>query len=225
MMPQTFAKAGVLLKYCLPANMGGRWIAPLALALFIGSYIWRNYLNGQHDAVFFEVLSLGALWYVYCVGFIKTLCGLRANSNSFLMDDVQKISYWLGLCASMLIHCCTFLLLNQLGAAGAFVFLILFQPGFVLVLGRRWTKWIDVARLNVAGIIPFLLINAYLMIAKISPVSAGWLMFMSFIVILFSLGIFYSHYNIWMNKSRNSSFLDVDYKNLKKYYRSNRGFD
>jgi len=225
MKPQTFAKAGALLKYCLHTNIGGRWMAPLALVLFIGSYIWRNYFNGQHDAVFFEVLSLGALWYVYCVGFINTLCGLRVNSNSFLIDDIQEISYWLGLFASMLIHCGTFLLLNQFGTAGAIVFLIIFQPGFVLVLGRRWNKWIDVARLNVAGIIPFLLINAYVMIASISPVSTGWLIFISFISILFSLGIFYTHYHIWMNKPRNSSFVDVDYKNAKKYYRSNRGFD
>ena len=148
--------------------------------------------------------------------------------NRYIFDCISariRSSFGLGLCASVLIHCCTFLFLNQLGAAGAFVFLILFQPGFVLMLGRRWNKWIDVARLNVAGIIPFLLINAYLMIANISPVSTSWLIFLSFISILFSLAVFYSHYNIWMNKPRNSSFLDVDYKNVKKYYRSNRGFD
>jgi hypothetical protein len=225
MKTQTFVKAGVLLKYCLPAHIGGRWMAPLALALFIGGYIWRKYLNGQHDAVFFEVLSLGALWYVYCAGFIKTLCGLRVNSNSFLIDDFKKISYWLGLCSSVLIYCCTFLFLNQFGSAGTFIFLIFFQPGYVLLVGRRWHKWIDVARLNVAGIIPFLLINAYLMMTKVFPVSIGWLIFSSFTFVLFLLGIFYSQYKAWMNNPRNSSFLDVDYRHVKKYYRSNRGFD
>ncbi len=225
MKSQTFAKAGVLLKYCLPANIGGQWTAPLALALFVGSYIWRNYLNGQHDAVFFEVFSLGVLWYVYCVGFIKTLGGLRANSNSFLINDAKKISYWLGLCSSLLIHCCTFLLLNQLGTAGVLAFFILFQPGFFILLGKRWNKWIDIARLNIAGLIPFLLVSAYVMTAKVFPLSMGWLLFISCSSILFSLGIFYSHYNLWINKPRNSSFLDVDYKNVKRYYRSNRGFD
>lgn len=225
MMPQAFVKTCALLKYCLSANMGGRWMAPLALALFIGSYIWRNYLNGQHDAVFFEVLSLGALWYVYCVGFIKTLCGLRVNSNSFLMDDFKKLSYLLGLCSSLLIHCCTFLLLNQLGSAGIVAFLILFQPGFLLLAGRRWNKWIDVARLNIAGLIPFLLINAYLMMVKVFPVSIGWLIAISLISILFLLGIFYSQYKSWMNNPRNLTVLDVDYRYVNKYYRSNRGFD
>ncbi len=225
MMPQTFAKAGVLLKYCLPANIGGLWLSPLAVAIFVGSYIWRNYYGGLHDAVFFEVLSLGALWYVYCAGFIKTLCGLRVNSNSFLMDDFKRISYWLGLSSSLLIHGSTFLLLNQLGSAGIVVFLILFQPGFVLLLGRRWNKWIDIARLNVTGLLPFLLINAYLMMAKAFPVSIGWLIGISLISAFFLFGIFYSQYKSWMNNPRNLTFLDVDYRYVNKYYRSNRGFD
>lgn len=222
---QFLAKMGILLKYCLPTNIGGQWTAQFALALFIGSYIWRNYYGGQHDAVFFEVLSLGVLWYVYCAGIIKTLCGLRVNSNSFLMDDVKKISYWLGLCSSLLIHCCTFLFFNQLGFAGALVFLIFFQPGFFLLLGRRWSKWIDVARLNIAGFIPFLLVNAYLMTANIFPVSTAWLIGITLIFIFFSSGIFYSNYKFWMNNQRNIVALDVDYRHVKKYYRSNRGFD
>jgi hypothetical protein len=220
-----FSKAYHLLKYCLIPTVGGGWMAPLALALFVMSYVWRNYFGGQHDAILFQVLGLVALWYVYCVGVIKTLCGLRVNSNSFLMDDFKRISYWLGLCSSLLIHCCSFLLLNQLGSAGIVTFLIVFQPGFVLLLGCRWDKWIDVARLNITGLLPFLLINAYLMLAKIFHISIGWLIGISLISIFFLLGIFYSQYKSWMNNPRNLTVLDVDYRYVNKYYRSNRGFD
>lgn len=220
---QFLAKMGILLKYCLPTNIGGQWTAQFALALFIGSYIWRNYYGGQHDAVFFEVLSLGGLWYVYCAGIIKTLCGLRVNSNSFLIDDLKKASYCIGLLASVLIYGASFLFFKQFGFSGCIAFASI-VPAFLL-LNRRWHKWIDVTRLNIAGLLPFLLINAYLMMAKVFPVSIGWLIGISLISVFFLLAIFYSQYKSWMNNPRNLTFLDVDYRYVNKYYRSNRGFD
>ncbi|WP_189421089.1 hypothetical protein [Cellvibrio zantedeschiae] len=208
MSSNTSSRAWFLLKYLLATPLGAQWLAPCVLGLFAASYVWRNYWGGQQDSIFFQVLSLGALWYVYLFGVTRTLYELRNNSNSFLVDDIKKISYWMGLLPCLCIYGITSIFLEQFGFAGGVVFFVLMQP--TIFWSRRWHKWSDVVRLNMAGLIPFLFINIYLMVNKTSPISDLWLLVVASIASLFSLAIFFSHYKGWINNPRNIIFLDVD---------------
>lgn len=223
MSSQIFAKAWMLQKYSLQTKMSSPVFVLAALCLFAGSYLWRNYFNGLHDALFFQVLSLGALWYVYTFGVMRTLYEIRLNSSSFLIEDVKKISFWVGLLSCLVIYGCTVLFLEQFGFAGFIAFMVVFQPA--IILGRRWSKWTDVVRLNTAGITPFLMVNIYFMLEKFAPLSALWLMVFVCIFIVFSIAIFYNNYKYWIHSPRNMSFLDADYVHVKKYYPADRGID
>lgn len=220
-----FAKASALLKFCLPTRLGGLWLALFALTIFSGSYIWRNYFNGQQDSVFFQMLSFVALWCLYVFGVVSTLYRLRVNSSSFLVNDVKKISFSFGLFASLLIHGATFLLCNQFGNKGLFVFLLVFHPICVLLFGPRKNKWLDIARLNITGLFPFLLLSGYLLFVHTFAVSVVWLWLIAITCIILVIAIFYNLYMGWMSNPRNSTSLDLVYKSAKKHYASTRGFD
>lgn len=219
------AKTNALLKFCLPANLGGLWVALFALMLFLGSYLWRNYFGGKQDAVFFQLLSLVALWCIYGFGMVNALYGLRVNSNGFLVNDIKKISFSVGLFASLLIHGATFLICNQFDADGLLVFLLVFYPVCILLFGPRRNKWLDAARLNFSGLTPFLLLASYLLFVKAFFVSVVWVWLLATACMILIGVIFYNLYICWMHNPRNSMSSDLVYKSVKKYYRSNRGFD
>lgn len=208
MISEKYSKGWLLLRYCLSTNLGAQWLTPAALCLFAGSYLWRNYFDGKQDSVFFQVLSVSVLWYVFVFGTMRTLCELRNNSNSFLMEDVKKISYWIGLLSCSFVYAITFIFLEQFDLAGSIAFAVLIQPA--VFFGRRWHKWFDVVRLSAAALTPFLLINIYVMFHKVFSVSSLWLVVIVCVASAFSWAIFYSHYKGWMNSPRNMEFLGVD---------------
>jgi hypothetical protein len=222
---ETFAKTTAFLKFCLPARLGGLWIALVALVMFSGSYVWRNYFGGEQDAVFFQLLSLVGLWCIYGFGVVSTLYRLRVNSSSFLVDDIKKLSFGFGLCASLIIHCASFLFCSQFGTKGLFVFLLVFHPICVLLFGPRINRWLDVARLNITGLFPFLLLGGYLLFVETFSVSVVWLWLLIIACTILIGTIFYSLYIRWIRDPRNSTSLDLVYKSAKKYYTSTRGFD
>jgi hypothetical protein len=218
-----FSKAYHLLKYCLIPTVGGGWMAPLALALFVMSYVWRNYFGGQHDAILFQVLGLVALWYVYGFGVMKTIGELRLNTNSFLIDDVKKTSYWVGLISCLFILSCSFLFLKQFSYVACMVVLVVFQ--LALIFSQRLVKWADLVRLNMVALTPFLLISMYVMSTTFFSVSTFWLSLIVGVITVLLVIVFCGQYKSWVNDSRNSRYLDADWAYVGGSVESKRGID
>lgn len=218
-----YSKAYHLLKYCLIPTVGGGWMAPLALALFVMSYVWRNYFGGQHDAIFFQVLGLVALWYVYGFGVMKTTGELRLNTNSFLIDDVKKTSYWVGLISCLFVLSCSFLFLKQFGYVACMVVLVVFQ--LALIFSQRLVKWTDLVRLNMVALTPFFLISMYMISTTFFPVSTFWLSLIVGVATVLLVVVFYNQYKSWVNDSRNSRFLDADWAHVGGSVEGKRGID
>jgi hypothetical protein len=216
-----FSKAYHLLKYCLIPTVGGGWMAPLALAFFVMSYVWRNYFGGLHDAILFQVLGLVALWYICVFGVMKTLGELRLNTNSFLIDDVKRISYWVGLISCLFILICSFLFLKQFSYLACIVVLVVFQ--LALIFSQRLVRWTDLVRLNMVALTPFFLIGMYVMSTNFFPVSTFWLSLIVGITAVLLAVVFYSHYKNWVSGSKNVRFDNADWGAVSGSVKGKRG--
>lgn len=209
-----------LAKYSLFSKPAAVWLLPAALCLFLFAMFWRLYLGGQRDALFFQVLSLGYCWYIYIAGVLVTLNGLRKNTNAFLIDNLKKLSFFIGFSSGLIIYSLTFIFLVEVDAMGLVVMLMC--PVLFFTLSETWSKWRDISRLSLAGLFPFILLNGYVRISALFNTSITWMVIFWVIAIVFIVAIEFSFYRDWIEKPRNFSPLNNDYAIAQHYYKKEK---